>query len=1249
MTTNQGSEEVTVDSDYMHPTQSIEATKQAEPTSPARPRQRLVIQKMVLENFKSYAGRVEVGPFHKCFSSVVGPNGSGKSNVIDSLLFVFGRRAKQIRQKRLAELIHNSDKFPNLDYCCVYIHFCEIVERDDDVVDVVPGTEMVVARKADKRNSSTYYLDGRVAKVEEVTRILKAKGIDLDHNRFLILQGEVESISMMKPKAKDENDEGLLEYLEDLIGSDVFKQPITDAADEAEKLNDVRQEKLNRVKAVGKEKERLQPHMQEAIKYIENCNARTDLQNHLIQVHKYRYAASRDAAEMERQKVDQQLQSQAESQKKEKAEMSTLEAQYEKEKAACEALAREVTKTKNEFASFERKDAKYREDLKHSNSKNKKLKSSLKEDETAINTQKHHIENANELIHKYRTEIEKDQACLLKEEAVLSKIEELFVEKTAELRVELERKRKDLQPWNRKLNELQSEYDLTNSELGIASGRHKIAQEKLRDAKERLANTSSNLSERNTAIKTMRVRGRECEEQLYEATDTLTKLESEYQQLGDNIRKDKGELEGFRSSLRESSDRDRVVDGLLAQKVNGTIPGIIGPLGSLGTIPDQYDVAITTACGALGHIVVDTVATGQRCTEYLRSAQLGRATFLILEKQQHLVSKMYLPMKIPEGVPRLFDLVNPLHETYLPAFYFALRNTLVANDLPQATRIANVGRTQHRVVTLNGELIDASGTMSGGGTRVKKGGMKSKIAPDVSPAVVEKKQQAIQQMEKQHEAMHQKIEDLKSTIARLTEEKNELLVGIEHAAMDIEAIQKQAAELPSLCETLSSQVKQTPQEKQREKELSQKLKTMEHELEQARTNVTKLDGEIKESQDQILDVGGVRMKAQKAKVDGILHEIDAKNSYVTKAQVAIKSATKKIETISKKIAKTEAEILENKAVIASMESEFAKLDQDAARVIDAMEIAQQHMNAKEESLEALTKEYEDKKAIYSKIRSVEVDLQNSLEDWTKQVRDSSAKIRRAEAELYELRLLPGVNESADLKLKEYAADELNIVGEPEELEMRKSIEKLDRILKNSNPNLSVVAEFQRKSAEYDERVVDLEAVTEQRDAARTNHESLRKKRLDVFMDGYNIVTLKLKEMYQMITLGGDAELELVDSLDPFSEGIVFSVRPPKKSWKNISNLSGGEKTLSSLALVFALHHYKPTPLYVMDEIDAALDFRNVSIVANYIKERTKNAQFIIISLRSNMFELADRLVGIYKTENHTKTAVINPASFNIAA
>ena len=154
-------------------------------------------------------------------------------------------------------------------------------------------------------------------------------------------------------------------------------------------------------------------------------------------------------------------------------------------------------------------------------------------------------------------------------------------------------------------------------------------------------------------------------------------------------------------------------------------------------------------------------------------------------------------------------------------------------------------------------------------------------------------------------------------------------------------------------------------------------------------------------------------------------------------------------------------------------------------------------------------------------------------------------------------------------------------------------------------------------------MAQLDEITTERDQFKRAYEDLRKQRLNEFMSGFNTITNKLKENYQMLTLGGDAELELVDSLDPFSEGIMFrlemtqyyktrlaylnsgllfflSVRPPKKSWKKIFNLSGGEKTLSSLALVFALHHYKPTPLYFMDEIDAALDFKNVSIVACYI-------------------------------------------------
>lgn len=233
-----------------------------------------------------------------------------------------------------------------------------------------------------------------------------------------------------------------------------------------------------------------------------------------------------------------------------------------------------------------------------------------------------------------------------------------------------------------------------------------------------------------------------------------------------------------------------------------------------------------------------------------------------------------------------------------------------------------------------------------------------------------------------------------------------------------------------------------------------------------------------------------------------------------------------------------------------------------------------------------------------------------------------------------------------MTLPKYSDEDLS---EMDVASLNAETEKIRAKLKVMQPNLGVLQDYRNKMNMYRDRAQALDDATADRDRAKDEYDALKKKRLEQFMSGFVAISQKLKEMYQvqvlitqMITMGGNAELELVDSLDPFSEGIIFSVMPPKKSWKNIANLSGGEKTLSSLALVFALHHFKPTPLYVMDEIDAALDFRNVSIVANYIKQRTKNAQFIIISLRNNMFELADRLVGVYKVNSNNCRLITRP-------
>jgi len=171
---------------------------------------RLMITKMVLQNFKSYAGEQEIGPFHKRFSSVVGPNGSGKSNVIDALLFVFGKRAKQLRLNKVSELIHKSSAFPSFDFARVAVHF-QLIEDDESSEDdftVVPGSEFIVTRTANNDNSSKYTVDGKTSTYNAVGTLLKGHGIDLDNNRFLILQGEVEQIAMMKPKSLTPHEDG---------------------------------------------------------------------------------------------------------------------------------------------------------------------------------------------------------------------------------------------------------------------------------------------------------------------------------------------------------------------------------------------------------------------------------------------------------------------------------------------------------------------------------------------------------------------------------------------------------------------------------------------------------------------------------------------------------------------------------------------------------------------------------------------------------------------------------------------------------------------------------------------------------------------------------------------------------------------------------------------------------------------------------------------------------------------------------
>lgn len=339
-----------------------------DPTGP-----RLMIQKIENINFKSYAGKKIIGPFHKNFTAIVGPNGSGKSNVIDSMLFVFGYRAQKIRSKKVGVLIHNSTSHNNLDSCTVNVYFQKIVDTDQNTFEVVPNSEFVVGRTAHRDNSSYYTVNGKRCTYKEATKTLRSFGIDLDHNRFLILQGEVEQIALMKPKAQTEHDQGMLEFLEDIVGSSRYKEPIELLNQRIDKLCEERTEKLNRVKLVEKDMEELKGARDEAVEFLKSENEIAVIENQLFQL--YRRNEKIQEAEAEKQVKETQEQMAELKKELDAQQQAQKEQQAELKKALkdCEKKEKEVETRKQEFSDLERRDLQCREAIKHIKQKGKDL------------------------------------------------------------------------------------------------------------------------------------------------------------------------------------------------------------------------------------------------------------------------------------------------------------------------------------------------------------------------------------------------------------------------------------------------------------------------------------------------------------------------------------------------------------------------------------------------------------------------------------------------------------------------------------------------------------------------------------------------------------------------------------------------------------------------------------------------------------------------------------------------------------
>jgi len=758
---------------------------------------RLMIERLELVNFKSYAGRKIIGPFHKYFTSVVGPNGSGKSNLIDALLFVFGKRSKKLRIHKLSDVIHKSSEARDLKFSRVSVHFQEIIDTGDgdDDYTIVENSQFIVSHEVRKSGESFYKINDSKRTFDEICTLLKTKGIDLEYNRFLLLQGEVESISMMKPKGSNPNEIGLLEYLEDVIGTDRYKEPIELREKAIEVKDEEKIQKEGKLKDVRKQLLELEEPKNKAIEYIQKEKMKFSADNLVQQIARFEIMKDLNTKETEHHSLDGERIA-AENNKKEKLKQNT-----EFQKAVHEAST-ELQKTNDifeqcskEYSQIERKYEEGLQELKRLNELQVKLEEQLK---------KRKKEHSNLVQGRAQTEkeipiTEQDLNELKAREEELMKRLKIKEQEVINSMGEFNTRRQEIEgkflPQKKKQEELKRKLDALTTEIDSSEAIDKKNIETEKNLVQKVLELNKEMQTKQNEIITLETKHQKHTQDLDTNKNKEQILMEEEKKLVSRIQELFTRIQYAKTAIQESQSKNALLKALLAAQERGHLKGIIGRLGDLGSIDEMYDVAITNACPQLDSVVVQTTDQANAVVEYMKEKKLGRASFTIMDivlKKYKDVDSIELPNEV--SCKRLVDLVRPRKPEYKAAFYSVLGNTLVVDNLDSAMKL-NYGKKRYRVATLKGDVIEVSGTMTGGG-RPKRGGMSANQRGD-DELIPEQ----ILSLENELELCKAKLKEVKEKQAI-----NKGLIGTSEITLKEVATKKKMMEIE--IESLQNQVKE---------------------------------------------------------------------------------------------------------------------------------------------------------------------------------------------------------------------------------------------------------------------------------------------------------------------------------------------------------------------------------------------------------------------------------------------------------
>ena len=1127
------------------------------------------ITELEIDNFKSFSKKTKI-PFLEGFTVISGPNGSGKSNIIDSILFVLAlSSSRNLRAEKLTDLINlNSGK-----------NIAEVAIAFSD------GTKI---RRRIKRTGNGYYsynyLNDRLCKQGDIVDHLAKFGI-IPHGYNVVMQGDVTRIMEM---------------------SDFERRKIIDESAGVSEFDTKKQQALSELDVV---RERIEREELLLIELSKRANELKKEREHALEYQKWQkelafYQGCRSAAQLHaKEKERSTLLSSAEEQKIKIARVESDRGIEENELVYLKADLADVDELINQKSGPDY--LKLIADL-------EEAKSGIKLAEQTIARLRKDKETNLEGINRVFADTKRAEARVAE---LSDQIRTLSIDRTniamevatakaqvGKIETEIRQYSSDTEEARQQLFALMEEAEAKKGDRSAILRQQDIIIEKSRmrtselerltalqkQLDEEYAAKQAQLTDNERTVGGLSNRKKELDRNLSELESTLFAQRTSLERLRGEMRdteQDAIRLEAAQQARGESGGR--AIEAVKA------IEGVHGTIMELGRAPPEYTIALNVAAGnKIQFVVCDTDQIAADAIRYLKDERLGRVTFLPLNK---LKPPQLPPIKEPGIIGYAVNLLD-YDPVYDKAFAIALGSTAVVDTLERARKL--IGK--YRMVTLEGELLERSGAMTGGSAKKPVKGFGA--------------------------AVDDEIVRIRSHLGELSGEASTLEAAVKRLTEEVDT---KRAERGEIDQDLARAGAVTEEYTRRFEAITVEKQTIEAAVARQKEETGTSAAELSALEGELFSVTEV-INAVTAKIDGIKKKLDDTNIPALTDQMEKKK--KEIEEAERRLRNKEADMNDASrerqhfnARIGELGEERARFDERNKQIDGEVAASNDQIAGYRTTIAALEEKQKQFSGELDELRTKRAGISESIHaSETKLIKFDSDKERftiqlaaleeRAQALANEIAALVAIvgGVTTDLTLTE-------IEGKIADAEL--ALHKIGAV------NMLAIDEYETIQRQVEERTERKETLSKERANLIERIEKYEQMKFEAFMTSFKAIDANFREIFARLT-SGSGNLVLENEEDPFTGGLTFAVKPRDKKVHLLSSLSGGEKSLTTLAFIFSIQHHIPAPFYAFDEVDMSLDGANVERIATMIQELAPSSQFVIVSLRKPMIEAAQRIMGV---------------------